>query len=230
VTDVPDRDSAPGGRTMGHTATNVGSPSGPARPGSGLDEPDAAAPGRATRRRTPRSYGLDPSTPTPYGEEVGRSLLRSWWCAQFASSTFDHTPATPPLASEIQMHYERFSLKVRRWGGRCPVENLQGGDPVAVLLIELFPGLDGVASTVGGVGGVDGLDDLVGGGVVDDLLVHLAHVDDPLPKLGIGRQRCDGLIEGAAGGGSDLLDGRIFGRACLACGCELCVGVASGAR
>jgi hypothetical protein len=109
-------------------------------------------------------------------------------------------------------------------GPALSVGNLQGGDPVAVLLTELFPGLDGVASTVGGVGGVAGLDDLVGGGVVVDLFVHLAHVDDPLPKLG-GRQRCDGLIEGAASGGSDLLDGRLFGRACPACGCELCVGV-----
>ena len=88
------------------------------------------------------------------------------------------------------------------------VEDLERRDLVAVLLAELLPRLDRVAGAVGGVGRVAGLDHLVGGGLVDRLLVHAAQVDDPLAQLGVRRERRDGLVEQRAGGGGDVVDGR----------------------
>ena len=47
--------------------------------------------------------------------------------------------------------------------------------------------------------GVAGLDHLVGGGLVDRLLVHAAQVDDPLAELGVRGERRDGVVEELCG-------------------------------
>ena len=108
------------------------------------------------------------------------------------------------------------------------VEDLEGGDLVAVVLAELLPRLDRLAGAVGGVGRVAGLDHLVGGGLVDRLLVHPAQVDDPLAQLRVRRERSDGVVEQGAGGGGDVVDGRLVGSGRLARAGELLVGVERG--
>ena len=88
------------------------------------------------------------------------------------------------------------------------VEDLERGDLVAVLVHKPPPRLDGVASAFGCCGGVAGLDHLVSGGFVDRLLVHPAHVDDPLAQVRVCRQRRDGVVEEGASGRSDVVDRR----------------------
>ena len=78
---------------------------------------------------------------------------------------------------------------------------------------------------VGGLRRVAGLEHLVGGGLVDRLLVQAAQLDDPLAQLGAGRERRDGLVEERLGRRRRCRRRRLVAAGRLAGGGELAVGV-----
>ena len=108
------------------------------------------------------------------------------------------------------------------------VEDLEGGDLVAVVLAEPLPGLDRAPRPVCGLGRVAGLEQLVGGGLVDRLLVQAAHLHDPPAQVGAGRERRGRLGEEGLGGGGDAVDVRLAAGGGLPGGGELPVGVEGG--
>ncbi len=92
------------------------------------------------------------------------------------------------------------------------VEDLEGGDLVAVGGDELLEGADEGLGAVGGFGGEGGFEDDVGADLVDRLLVALFGFEERGAEVGVGGEGVGGAFEQVFGGLGDLGGGGVGAR------------------